>query len=70
MMDIVERLRLYVPSNLHFPHSKKDKTLLDAVTEIERLRGQVEKLEEEVYLLSSDLAYIHVKIGDKPDENS
>jgi hypothetical protein len=42
----------------------------EAANEIERLRGQVEKLEEEVYLLSSDLAHIYVKIGDKPDENS
>lgn len=41
-----------------------------AADEIERLQGQVKKLEEEVYLLSSDLTYIHVKIGDKPDENS
>jgi archaellum component FlaC len=42
----------------------------EAANEIERLRGQVEELEEEVYLLSSDLAHIYVKIGDKPDENS
>jgi hypothetical protein len=41
-----------------------------AYEEIERLRGQVEELEEEVYLLNSDLAYIHVPLGAKPDENS
>jgi len=41
-----------------------------AYEEIERLRGQVEELEEEVYLLNSDLAYIHVPFGAKPDENS
>jgi len=63
-MDIVKRLRSL----------KSDEYIENmvgkAADEIERLRGQVEKLEEEVYLLSSDLAYIHVKIGDKPDENS
>ena len=42
----------------------------EAANEIERLRGQVEELEEEVYLLNSDLAYIHVPLGAKPDENS
>ncbi len=60
-MDIVATLR---------DRYRLDPTVQAATDEIERLRGQVEKLEEEVYLLSSDLAYIHVKIGDKTDENS
>jgi hypothetical protein len=60
-MDIVITLR---------DRYRLDPTVQAAADEIERLQGQVEKLEEEVYLLSSDLAYIHVKIGAKPDENS
>ena len=67
-MDIVERAKEYLascpPADGRTFHALHPEVL---VTE---LVAMVEELEKEVYLLGSDLAYIHVKIGEKPDENS